>query len=108
MLASFALSLFGQSNVKPTCRRSHPLLHLASRVSALGNSEFFEPIINLLHPISYQYLRGVSFPLTKQDQLGLARSSSPRSSLLHTIEAMAEGDYKNTDEVVRALGSTAH
>ena len=55
-----------------------------------------------------QYLRGVSFPLTKQDLLRLARSSGARSSLLHSIEAMAEGNYRNTDEVLRALGGMAH
>jgi Protein of unknown function (DUF2795) len=51
-----------------------------------------------------QYLRGVSFPVTKQDLLRLARSSGARSNLLHSIEAMAEGNYRNTDEVLRALG----
>ena len=51
-----------------------------------------------------QYLRGVSFPVTKQDLLRLARSSGARSSLLHSIEVMAEGNYRNTDEVLRALG----
>jgi hypothetical protein len=55
-----------------------------------------------------QYLRGVSFPVTKQDLLRLARSSGARSSLLHSIETMAEGNYRNTDEVLRALGSMAH
>jgi hypothetical protein len=54
-----------------------------------------------------QYLRGVSFPVTKQDLLRLARSGGARSSLLHSIEVMAEGNYRNTDEVLRALG-TAH
>jgi Protein of unknown function (DUF2795) len=55
-----------------------------------------------------QYLRGVAFPLTKQDLLRLARSSGARSSLLHSIETMAEGNYRNTDEVLRALGSMVH
>ena len=55
-----------------------------------------------------QYLRGVSFPVTKQDLMRLARSSGARSSLLHSIEAMAEGNYRNTDEVLRALGTMAH
>jgi hypothetical protein len=55
-----------------------------------------------------QYLRNVSFPVTKQDLLRLARSSGARSSLLHSIEAMAEGNYRTTDEVLRALGSMAH
>jgi len=51
-----------------------------------------------------QYLRGASFPVTKQDLLRLARSSGARSSLLHSIEAMADGNYRNADEVLRALG----
>ena len=55
-----------------------------------------------------QYMRGVSFPVTKQDLLRLARPSGARSSLLHSIEAIAEGNYRNTDEVLRALGSVAH
>jgi hypothetical protein len=55
-----------------------------------------------------QYLRGVPFPVTKQDLLRLARSSGARSSLLHSIEAMADGSYRNTDEILRALGSMAH
>jgi hypothetical protein len=59
-------------------------------------------------PLVSQYLRGVSFPVTKQDLLRLARSNGARSSLLHSIEAMAEGNYRNTDEVLRALGSMAH
>jgi hypothetical protein len=55
-----------------------------------------------------QYLRGVTFPLNKHDLLGLARSRNAGSSLLQSIERMAEGSYANTDEVLRALGSTAH
>jgi hypothetical protein len=55
-----------------------------------------------------QYLRGVSFPVTKQGLLRLARSSGAKGSLLHSIEAMAEGNYRNADEVLRALGSMAH
>ncbi|MBV9531838.1 MAG: DUF2795 domain-containing protein [Bradyrhizobium sp.] len=52
-----------------------------------------------------QYLRGVTFPLNKQDLLRLARSRNAGSSLLHSIERMADGNYANTDEVLRALGS---
>jgi hypothetical protein len=55
-----------------------------------------------------QYLRGVTFPLNKQDLLWLARSRNAGSSLLQSIERMAEGSYANTDEVLRALGSMAH
>jgi hypothetical protein len=69
-----------------------------SSVSAYGDAG---------HLVS-QYLRGVSFPVTKQDLLRLARTSGARSSLVHSIEAMAEGNYRNTDEVLRALGSMVH
>jgi hypothetical protein len=55
-----------------------------------------------------QYLRGVTFPVNKQDLLRLARSRNARSSLLQSIERMADGSYANTDEVLRALGSMAH
>jgi hypothetical protein len=55
-----------------------------------------------------QYLRGVTFPVNKQDLLRLARSRNARSSLLQSIERMADGSYANTDEVLKALGSMAH
>jgi hypothetical protein len=55
-----------------------------------------------------QYLRGVTFPLNKQDLLQLARSRNAGSSLLQSIEGMADRSYANTDEVLRALGSMAH
>jgi hypothetical protein len=55
-----------------------------------------------------QYLRGVTFPLNKQDLLRLARSRNAGSSLLQSIERMADGNYANTDEVLRALHGMAH
>lgn len=51
-----------------------------------------------------QYLRGVTFPVNKQDLLRLARSRNAGSSLVRSIEQMADGTYANTDEVLRALG----
>ena len=51
-----------------------------------------------------QYLRGVSFPVSKQDLLRLARSHNAGSSLLHSIEGLAERSYSNTEDVLRALG----
>jgi hypothetical protein len=51
-----------------------------------------------------QYLRGVSFPVSKQDLLRLARSGNAGASLLHSIENLREGSYTNTNEVLRALG----
>jgi len=55
------------------------------------------------HRIS-QYLRGVSFPVDKQDLLRLARSSNAGAGLLHSIEGMADGPYANASEVLKALG----
>ncbi len=54
-----------------------------------------------------QYLRGVSFPVSKQDLLRLARSHNAGSSLVHSIEGMAERSYNNTDDVLRALALEA-
>lgn len=51
-----------------------------------------------------QYLRGVSFPVDKQDLLRLARASNAGAGLLHSIEGMAEGRYANAGEVLKALG----
>jgi hypothetical protein len=40
-----------------------------------------------------EYLRGVSFPVSKQDLLHMARSSNAGAGLLHSIEGMAERSY---------------
>ena len=50
-----------------------------------------------------EYLRGVSFPVNRQELLRLARSSHAGASLLHSIEGMPERSYANADEVLRAL-----
>jgi hypothetical protein len=53
-----------------------------------------------------QYLRGVSFPVNKQDLLRLARSSGNAApGLLHSIEGMPERSYANANEVLSALGA---
>ena len=54
-----------------------------------------------------QYLRGVTFPLNKQDLLRLAQSRHAGSGLLQSIERMADRSYASTDEVLRGLGSMA-
>jgi len=51
-----------------------------------------------------QYLRGATFPVSKQDLLRLARSHNASSSLLHSIENLAERSYNSADDVLRALG----
>ena len=59
--------------------------------------------------LAHQYLRGISFPVNKQELLRLARSrGSAGPDLLHSIEDMPEGSYANADEVFRALRSMAH
>jgi hypothetical protein len=50
-----------------------------------------------------QHLRGVSFPVSKQDLLRFARSGSARPELLRAIEAMPEGRYADIEEVMDAL-----
>jgi hypothetical protein len=53
-----------------------------------------------------QYLRGVSFPVNKQDLIRMARSSNAGSGLLHSIEGMTERSYATPGEVLRELNST--
>jgi hypothetical protein len=51
----------------------------------------------------WEYLRGVSFPVDKQDLLRMARSGNSEPGLLQSIEALPEGSYANANEVLRAL-----
>jgi hypothetical protein len=50
-----------------------------------------------------QYLRGVSFPVNKQDLMRLAQSGNAGPALLHSIESMPERSYASGNEVLRAL-----
>jgi hypothetical protein len=51
-----------------------------------------------------QYLRGVSFPMSKQDLLRVARSHNASSNFLHSIEGLAERSYSSVEDVLGALG----
>ena len=98
----------------------HPLAdEHAYAVHAVHEPAYARPLYERAEPSSVsvyddtgrlvsQYLRGVTFPVNKQDLLRLARSRNARSSLLQSIERMADGSYANTDEVLKALGSMAH
>jgi hypothetical protein len=50
-----------------------------------------------------QYLRGVSYPTSKQDLLRFARASHAESSVLHTIEGLADRSYVSANDVLSAL-----
>jgi hypothetical protein len=50
-----------------------------------------------------QVLRSVSFPVSKQELLRVARSRSSRPALLHAIESLPEGTYADINEVLDAL-----
>jgi Protein of unknown function (DUF2795) len=54
------------------------------------------------HLIS-QYLRGVSFPISKQDLLRLARTSNAGPAILHTIEGLADRTYASANDVLVAM-----
>jgi hypothetical protein len=96
----------------------HPVVSEYTHAPALAPSypthtlhERFEPSSVSVYDDSghlvSQYLRGVSFPVSKQDLLRLARSHNAGSGLLHSIEGMAERSYNNTDDVLRALALEA-
>jgi hypothetical protein len=54
------------------------------------------------HLIS-QYLSGVSFPISKQDLLRLARTSNAGPTVLHTIEGLADRTYASANDVLAAM-----
>jgi hypothetical protein len=70
--------------------------------------ERFEPSSVPVHDdtshLVTQYLRGVSFPMSKQDLLRVARSHNASSNLLHSIEGLAERSYSSVEDILRALG----
>jgi hypothetical protein len=52
-----------------------------------------------------QYLRGVSFPVSKQDLLRFARANNASATILHRIEGLADRNYGNASEVLTAIGA---
>jgi uncharacterized protein DUF2795 len=89
----------------------HPVVEHAHAPAIIPSHTFherFEPASVSVyddtgHLVS-QYLHGVTFPMSKQDLLRLARSHGASSSLLHSIENLAERSYNSADEVLRSLG----
>jgi hypothetical protein len=49
------------------------------------------------------YLRGVSFPISKQDLLRYARASNAGSDVLHTIDGLADRSYASANDVLAAV-----
>jgi hypothetical protein len=52
-----------------------------------------------------QYLRGVSFPVSKQDLLRFARANHASTAILQKIEGLADRNYGNANEVLAAIGA---
>jgi hypothetical protein len=49
------------------------------------------------------YLRGVSFPISKQDLLRYARASNAGSDVLHAIDGLADRSYASASDVLAAV-----
>jgi hypothetical protein len=49
------------------------------------------------------YLRGVSFPASKQDLLRYARASNVGSDVLHMIDGVADRSYASVNDVLSAM-----
>jgi hypothetical protein len=49
------------------------------------------------------YLRGVSFPASKQDLLRYARASNAGADVLHMIEDLADRSYASASDVLAAM-----
>jgi hypothetical protein len=96
----------------------HPVEHeLAPALATHSVYETTRPVFESARPIGVsiyddadrlvsQYLRGVSFPVNKQDLMRLARSSNAGAGLVHSIEGMTERSYANANEVLRELNLT--
>ena len=50
-----------------------------------------------------QYLRGIAFPVSKQDLLRFARTSNAGPALVHSIEGLADRSYTTANDVLGAL-----
>jgi hypothetical protein len=94
----------------PAVHEAYPVQHDVVHSSTYGRVEPSSvSVYDDRDHLVYQYLRGISFPVSKQQLLRMARSSgNAGAGLLHTIEDMPEGSYANADEVFRALGTMAH
>ena len=89
----------------------HPIEHeLAPALATHSGYETARPIGISVYDdadrLVSQYLRGVSFPVNKQDLIRMARSSNAGSGLLHSIEGMTERSYATPGEVLRELNAT--
>ena len=51
------------------------------------------------------YLRGVSFPATKQDLLRVARASNDEPGVLRRLEQVADRSYNSLQDLMSALGT---
>jgi uncharacterized protein DUF2795 len=51
------------------------------------------------------YLRGVSFPATKQDLLRVARASNDEPGILRRLEQVADRSYNSLQDLMSALGT---
>jgi hypothetical protein len=51
------------------------------------------------------YLRGVSFPVTKQELLRLARINSDEPTVLHRLEQVADRNYNSLHDLMTALAA---
>jgi hypothetical protein len=52
-----------------------------------------------------QYLRGVSFPASKQDLLRFARTTNAGPAVVHSIEGLADRTYANANDVPIAINT---
>jgi hypothetical protein len=88
-------------------RLLHPEEAHASAAAAYGPA-MTEPVSLSVYDdtghVVAQYLRGVSFPVSKQDLLRFARSSNAGPALLRSIEGLADHSYGSANEVLGALG----
>ena len=93
----------------PVIEQAHPPQHEVTRAAFERAEPSSVSVYDDRDHLVYQYLRGFSFPMNKQELLRLVRSrGNAGAGLLHSIEDMPEGSYANAGEVFRALHVMAH
>jgi hypothetical protein len=88
--------------------RHKRLLHAEeARVVPVGGHMSSEPLSVSVYDDSGhlvgQYLRGVSFPASKQDLLRFARTTNAGPAVVHSMEGLADRTYASANDVLTAI-----
>jgi hypothetical protein len=81
----------------------HPEETQARIVPAGGHQPFSLSVCDDTGHLVAEYLRGMSFPASKQDLLRFAHARNAGPAVLHTIEGLADRNYASANEALAAM-----